>query len=457
MKTLDIIRRAGRSLGNAKTRTILTSLAIAVGAFTIAISLAAGEGARQYADKLIGSNINPQALFVVKDKAVFQGGAQVGLSTYDTNTGTAPNGVTIKQITQTDIDTITARTDVEDVTPIYSPRVKYVTFAGNDQKFAGTVSSYNTSIINDTAYGTLPKLGTQLQVDEVVLPSSFADTLIAQKVITQPQELIGKKIVMTISAAAARLTADQVTAAFARGGQNAVVALTQTKTKEVTLKIAALTKQSATALNGNNAFQISSIQARQIAEYTTQGTDAYQQYVGLTMLAKPGIDPAKVKTDLESKGYFPQTAKDLQGFIFTIVNILQGIVLGFGVIALTASVFGIVNTQYISVLERTREIGLMKALGMRGRHVSRLFQFEAAWIGLLGGIIGALIAVVAGTLLNPVITKALDLGEGTYLLIFQPIPLVVMIIGLMLIAMLAGYFPARKAAKLDPIEALRTE
>jgi putative ABC transport system permease protein len=457
MKTLDIIRRAGRSLGNAKTRTILTSLAIAVGAFTIAISLAAGEGARQYANKLIGSNVNPQVLFVVKDKAVFGGGTQTGLSTYDGANGTTARGITIKEMTQADIDKLTARSDVENVTPIYSPQVKYVTFEGSDQKFSGTVSSYNTSIINDAVNGTLPKLGTQLGVDEVVLPSAFADTLITQKVITQPQDLIGKQVVMTISAATVQPTADQVTAAFVNGGQAAVIALTQPKTKDVSLKIVALTKQSATALTSTSSFQISSSQARQIAEYTTQGTDAYQKYVGVTMLAKAGVDPAKVKSDLESEGYFPQTAKDLQSLIFTIVNTLQGIVLGFGVIALIASVFGIVNTQYISVLERTREIGLMKALGMRGRHVSRLFQFEAAWIGFLGGTIGSVIAVVAGTLLNPVITKALDLGEGTYLLIFQPIPVVVMIIGLMLIAMLAGYFPARKAAKLDPIEALRTE
>jgi len=460
MKTLDIIRRAGRSLGNAKTRTILTSLAIAVGAFTIAISLAAGEGARQYADKLIGSNVNPQVLFVVKDKSFFEGGASSGgLKEYDVDTSLAGDGsgATIKQMTQADIDKISARKDVENVTPIYSPQVKYVTFEGSDKKFSGTVSSYDATIINDTSYGKLPPLGTQLAVDEVALPASFADKLIEQKIIATQQELVGKKLVMTVTAATVRPTADQITAAFAAGGEDAVVALTKPETKNIELKIVALTKQSATALNGTSAFQISSAQARQIAEYTTQGTDSYQKYLGLTLLAKPGVDPAEVKASLESEGYAPQTAKDLQSLIFTVVNTLQGIVLGFGVIALIASVFGIINTQYISVLERTREIGLMKALGMRGRHVSRLFQFEAAWIGFLGGIIGALIAVLAGTLLNPVITKALDLGEGIYLLIFQPIPILVMIVGLMLIAMLAGYFPARKAAKLDPIEALRTE
>jgi putative ABC transport system permease protein len=458
MRVTDIVRRARRSLSNAKARTILTSLAIGVGAFTITISIAAGEGARQYADTLIGSNINPQALFVVKDKALFeQGGTSAGLREYDPDAGTTTTGVSIKQMTQADVDKIAARDDVETVVPVYNPHVEYFSFEGRDTKYTSDVSSYDSSIINHVVEGKLPELGTQIGRDEVAIPSTFADSLVEAKLIEKGADLIGKTITVTVAQATARPTSDEVTRAFLTGGQDAVVALTQPTTKDITLKIVALTKQSAQAINGSNSLQISSEQAREISEYTTKGTDAFQKYIGVTLIAKQNVEPDDLKEALTKEGYFPQTAKDLQAVIFTIVNILQGIVFGFGIIALMASVFGIINTQYISVLERTREIGLMKALGMRGVHVTFLFLFEAAWIGFLGGIIGAVVAVIVGTFTNPIITKALELGDGNYLLIFQAVPIIIMILALMAVAMLAGFFPARKAAKLDPIEALRTE
>ena len=130
--------------------------------------------------------------------------------------------------------------------------------------------------------------------------------------------------------------------------------------------------------------------------------------------------------------------------------------MGFGLLAIIASVFGIINTQYISVLERTQQIGLMKALGMRRRDVGRLFKLEAAWIGFLGGIIGVGLAFLV-TLLNPVIADVIDLEKGTELLQMDWLMSLVLIVALMLVAVASGHFPSRKAAKLDPIEALRTE
>lgn len=457
MKTVDISRRAARGLRNAKARTVLTSLAIAVGAFTITVSLAAGEGARQYADKLISSNVNPQALFIVKDKMLIEGGAtQPPIREYNENVSSA-DGIVIEQVSQADVDKLLKRTDVSNVVPTYTPQVQYLEFGGSNKKFTASILTFDPTILSEVSSGKLPPKGKQLANDEAVIPESFVSQLIESGVIKKEGDLLGKKLVLSAVKSTVTPSSEEVSAAFASGGQEAVEALIKPQLKQFTFKIVGVIKRSPTALSGSTAVQISADSAREISEYTTLGTPRYQKYYGITAIVKDGHDPEKVKESITKDGLYAQTAEDLQGVVFGVVNTLQGIVFGFGIVALIASVFGIINTQYISVLERTREIGLMKALGMRGRSVSRLFQFEAAWIGFLGGIIGAAIAVVAGTALNPWITEQLKIGEGNYILIFELVPIIIMIISLVAIAMLAGWFPARKAAKLDPIEALRVE
>lgn len=450
MKTFDIVRRAARSLKNAKARTILTSMAIGVGAFTLTIAIAAGEGARQYADTLLSSNIDPQVLAIAKDNGLFEGG-QTGPQEYDPNLGSLGQGAgTIKQLTQEDIDKIAARDDIATIYPSYVISAQYIT-RPDQKKYTVEVTQLDSGVTQSVVAGALPPLRTTIKDDEIAIPESYVSLL----GFGSAADAVGQTVTLHLERTS-NATPEEIQAAIATGPE-AVAQLGTAQVRDVPLKIVAVVGRSATSLTAATGVQVSDTTAKELSDFSTQGTPVFQKYTIATASVKEGLDPADVKAELVKEGYGVQTAKDLQGLLFTIVNILQGIVIGFGILALITSVFGIINTQYISVLERTREIGLMKALGMRGRHVSRLFQFEAAWIGFLGGVIGSAIAVIFGLLLNPIITEALTLGDGNYLLIFQPVPILVLIVVLMLIAMLAGYFPARKAAKLDPIEALRTE
>lgn len=451
MRTTDIIRRAGRSLKHAKARTILTSLAIAVGAFTLTIALAVGEGARQYANTLLTTNIDPQILAIAKDKSFFEGGPS-GPQEYSEDLNVlVQSGGTVKLLGQDDIDAIAKRDDIQSVTPSYRINPQYITRA-EQKKYTVQATTYDTGVSQTVIAGSLPPLRTSIEKSQIALPEVYVSLL----GYSDAQAAIGSTVTLHLERAP-NITEAQIQQLLQQSDPSAIAQLTARQIKDVEYTVVAVVGKSATALTETSNVQISDESARELADFTTEGTDNYHKYTIATASVKSGIDPAVVKQALVDKGYGVQTAKDLQSLLFTIVNTLQGIVIGFGVLALITSVFGIINTQYISVLERTREIGLMKALGMRGRHVSRLFQFEAAWIGFLGGVIGAVVAVVLGTSLNPWVTETLNLGAGNSLLIFQPVPIVLLIVALMLVAMLAGYFPARKAAKLDPIEALRTE
>lgn len=451
MKTTDIIRRAGRNLRRAKMRTLLTSIAIAVGGFAIMASLMAGEGARQYIDRLISSNIDAKAVFVVKDKQLIgaQSGQQADLREYNPDSINR-YGNDYKALTQKDIDKLAARTDLEKVRPVYQVQPKYVSFAAKkDKKYSSDVSVFDGALAAEVVAGKQLGKGTELTAGEAVIPESYAETL-GQS----PAQMVGKQLTVTVVQMPQKIDEATLGQVFAEKGQAGVNELINGKELHKTFTIAAVTRKSADQTQAMRGIGINAKVARELSDYSTKGTSQYQKYMSATVVAKQDAEAAK--KSLERDGYAAATAKDLQQTLFRFVDILQGVVLGFGALALIVSIFGIVNTQYISVLERTQQIGLMKALGASRRDIGRLFRYEAAWVGLLGGALGVLGAWGAGVALNPVISEKLSFGDHK-LLVFVPEHAAAVVVGLMLVAIIAGWLPSRKAAKLDPIEALRTE
>ncbi len=423
MRLIDTIRRAGRSLRQAKARTLLTSLAIGVGAFTITLALAAGEGGRQYASDIISSNTDVRELYV--QPKVGEGGMDPTRPQEYTE-GPAMSfggGFSQKMLSAQDIETLIKLDNVSQVTPIYNAQALYITRA-DQKKYQAGLEPHNSAIKDEVIAG---RTG-DIKDDEVILPSAFA-------------EVLG----LPLDGGALGKTIDIVVANTATGEQ-----------KTYTLKVKAVVKSSILSAVGSTTLRTSRDTVAAMYFFTMQGTPLEDAYVGATVLAKDEASVDGVKQAIEDKGFMAQTAEDLMGFLFQFINVLMGVLIGFGALAVLTSVFGIINTQYISVLERTQQIGLMKALGMRRRDVGRLFKFEAAWIGFLGGALGSGAALLAGVFANPWISDTLSLGESR-LLIFQPWSFAAVIGGLMIVAVVSGILPSRKASKLDPIEALRTE
>lgn len=461
MKLRDTIRRSGRNLRSAKIRTLLTALAIAVGAFTLTLTLAAGNGVREYTSKLVKNNFDPAELIVGRDKEVSNNGAPLSEpKEYDESVsslqfgGGGSGGVQVKRVTRADVEELENLPYVEEIRENYQINVRYVT-RERQKRFTAAGEVYNPAQKPETAAGQLPESG-DIAEGEVLLPDSYLGALGFENA----EAAIGQEIQLTVQRPFSPEAAEAALQSVQTGATPDEAAL-QPQQQTVTLEIAAVTKRAATSIAvGIQPLLLNSEDARELYRFTTEGTPDYQKYLFVYARIKDGANDEKLaaaQTDLESKGYHVQSSQDLQKTITQFVNILQIMVGVFGLITVIASIFGIVNTQYISVLERTREIGLMKALGMSRGGVSRLFMIEATWIGFLGGLLGILAGLALGTAANPLISKSLELGTGNQLLIFQPLQLVLLLAALMLVATVAGLLPARKAAKLDPIEALRTE
>lgn len=165
----------------------------------------------------------------------------------------------------------------------------------------------------------------------------------------------------------------------------------------------------------------------------------------------------EVKEKVTNMGYLTSSLSETieeANKVFRVIQIFLG---GFGLVALFVAAIGMANTMTVTLLERTNEIGIMKAIGASDSHIERIFLLESMIIGFLGGLGGIIINYVVSIIINTTISVlAQRLGGQAIGLFFTPLEFVaIIIIFSILVGFLSGIFPAKKAARMNPLEALR--
>lgn len=185
-------------------------------------------------------------------------------------------------------------------------------------------------------------------------------------------------------------------------------------------------------------------------------TGQFENYSSVKVKVKSRKDVDKAKEEIKNMYFQVTTIKDLIDQIdkvFLLFQIILGLIGGIG---LLVSSLGIINTMTISLLERTHEIGIMKAIGASNRDLRRIFFAESALIGLFGGISGVAIAIFFEIIFNTIIKSLVeDSGQSFDLFITPVVFSLCMIAFAIFVSVVSGIYPAIRAQRLSAIDALR--
>ncbi len=207
-------------------------------------------------------------------------------------------------------------------------------------------------------------------------------------------------------------------------------------------------------MNWDDVNQLNDWVAGKRVDYSKQG---YNNVTVQGTSPEVVIDLAQQITDMGFQAYTPQTQVQSINSFFTIMQVVFG---GVGAIALLVAAIGIANTMAMAILERTREIGIMKAIGATNNNILSIFLGEAAGIGFLGGIGGFLLGWAICGLINLLAGSYLasESGGGTTLATSIPVWLPLFsIVFATIVGLISGLYPALSAATLVPVNALKYE
>ena len=432
MKFLDMIGTSASNLWRNKGRTFLTVIAIFIGAFTITLTSAVNTGVNDYIERQL-SIFGKENKGVQIVKKVEMNGISGGLEEYkegETGGNQEQSIYSTPSLAKSDIEKLKKIEGLENVKPAENILGDYIEGV-NGKKF---VSGSITSINENTDVKLDIKAGKDISTkNEAVISQDYIENLGFKNA----ENALGKTIKMQFS--------NQF------NGEKKVYDF---KISGVMNKN--LVQNQLTVISNEFKKEILAFQQKNMPEAQKE------KYFAATATLKPEFRNEEklqmVKNAGDKEKYTITTYADQIKNLTNVVNAITGGLTVFGAIALLAASFGIINTLYMSVRERTREIGLMKAMGLSNGKIFQLFSIEAILIGVIGSILGIILASLAGAALNNFATANFLKGlEGFELTKFTLQNNTTITIAIAIVSFLAGALPARSASKKDPIEALRYE
>jgi putative ABC transport system permease protein len=475
MKAYDLTELALRNLRESSLRNSLTTIGISVGVASLVAMLSLGIGLQKLATRrLVSSGLFDTV--VVMSRRDLRGFGRDD----ERNTATAAESRTLDEPARQEIERL------PDVIEAY-PDIRFITeLRYLDKPHLTMVSGIPASARSNDAFAGIPgSFFSSDNASEVILQKSFAMELLGKTpkpgqeddipVAELARPLLGQELTMRYAQrmAAASSTADVSNAKSGRASapnenESASEAGYSVVSREQKLKIVGVSDLDPDSMRGaararaflplKLAEDLHVMQPSDLRD-SMRGFSKQPTYSTISVRVKNPKQVEAVEQVIKKLGFntfsILDATRSLRQF-FTILDLVLGI---FGSLALAVASIGIVNTLVMAILERRREIGIMKAIGASDGDVKKLFFAEAGAMGALGGVVGVALGWTIGHVIN--------LGTNIYLKrqalppeSFWSVPWWLVgaaIVFAFVVSLVSGLYPAARAARLDPVQALRYE
>lgn len=456
MRIIDCLRISFLNLFRQKLRTLLTIFSIVIGATLISLVYSIIPGFRKFLDLQLNTLSSPRLIEVYATETrpgeEILGSLAEGPQEFSEEEETDTGGFFANSFKDDDIEKMKKIKGVREVYefPI-TTGVRYVQLENEEKKLKTNMVFYYPEFLLETLDMVAGKRIADDEKGKVVLAYEYVEAFGYEN----PEDIIGKKIIFNVNQIPQEeeISTDQE--------QMVNIDITQQqqqlKTRDFELEVAGVTEKTILStiifISLEDSIEIEKF-ARDTDEVLTDNDR--RRFVAIIELEDQEKDE-KVKEHLTDMGFSAQTFEDSKNVLNDIFGVLTIVFSSFGIIAMAVSSLGIMNTLVMAVYERTREIGIMKAVGATRLNIAVLFTIEAAMIGFIGGLVGLGLGYGMSEVLNiwghkTVLAtfETLDLSNVTTLLFIGPALST-------FVSTIAGIYPAMRASQLDPVEALRYE